>query len=156
MKYKDVSKSLRRIANKTLTQDDLEQQIIIQKGNTYQAYGAYSIEETPLGWQVTTLLGDEPLIFNTAKVALAWCIACKAGNHVLANKMQFLDSQVNAKQIDVDVLTHMLEHVNKLDDRAILLARLTEDINNRQIFKKQLAGCVDSAKALKLKKRRNK
>jgi len=39
MNYNDVSKKVRKIAKKTLTQDDLAEQIIIQKGKKHQQAG---------------------------------------------------------------------------------------------------------------------
>ncbi len=151
MNYNDVSKSVRRIAKKTLTQDDLEQQIIIQKGKTYQAFGSYLIEETQFGWQVTSDLFADPMLFNTAKVALAWCIAHKVKQYKLAAMLSHLDARVTEKQFDVDMLTNRLDNtVIDEADRAILMARLMEDINSRQMFKKQLAKCLKQAKYIKL------
>lgn len=149
--YKDVSSSIRRISNKVLTQDDLEKRIIIQKGNTYQVYGDYTLEETEFGWQVTSDRLSEALVFNTAKVALAWCILYKVGNFATAQHMQWLDNRISAKQMDVDILMHMLESEEPTLDRATLLARLSEDINNRQSYKKQLMKYVKQAKYIKLK-----
>jgi len=125
MNYNDVSKKVRKIAKKTLTQDDLAEQIIIQKG---------------------------PMLFNTAKVALAWCIAHKVGRYELATKLRNLDSRVTAKQYDIDMITYMLDNnTQDSDARAILTARLVEDIDSRQSCKKQLAKSVESAKYIKLK-----
>lgn len=151
MKYKQVSTSLRRIANKVLTQDDLAKRIIIQKGNTYKAFDRYTIEETPEGWTLSACTFDTPLLFNTAKVALAWCILDKAGQYSSASQMLYLDSRITIKQSDIDVLTYMLENADPLLNRATLLARLSEDINNRQSYKKQLSNFVKQAKYIKLK-----
>jgi len=152
MNYNDVSKKVRKIAKKTLTQDDLAEQIIIQKGKAYHAYGKYVIEETPAGWQVTADMFSTPMLFNTAKVALAWCIAHKVGRYELATKLRNLDSRVTAKQYDIDMITYMLDNnTQDSDARAILTARLVEDIDSRQSCKKQLAKSVESAKYIKLK-----
>jgi hypothetical protein len=151
MKYNDVSKSIRGIAEKTLTQNDLAHRVIIQKGKTYQAYNDYIIEETEFGWQVTIEEADDIKYFNTAKVALAWCIAHKVRKYGLAKTIEVLDSKVISKQLDVDILTQRLG--GKLPencDRATLLARLTEDIHARQDYKKQLSKCVESAKYIKI------
>jgi len=150
MNYKKVSKSLRNIANKTLTQDDLDQQIIIQKGSVYHAFKDYKIEETVFGWQVTSSKIDDKL-FNTAKTALAWCIAHKFGLYNLTKNLQLFDEKVAAKQFDIDVLTYKLDTVSNSDENAILTARLMEDINSRQSYKKQLAKCIETAKYIKLK-----
>ena len=132
-----------------MAQNDLAKRIIIQKGNTYHAFDKYTIEETSDGWQVTT---DTlaPLLFGTAKVALAWCILDKSGQYAMTMHMEWLDSRITAKQSDIDVLTYTLDNAEKLDNRAILLARLTEDINSRQTYKKQLLKCLSSAKYIKL------
>jgi len=150
MKYKQVSTSLRRIADKVLTQDDLAKRIIIQKGNTYRAFDKYTIEETQCGWTVSSETFDNPLVFNTAKVALAWCILSMAGRYATASHMEWLDQRVAAKQSDIDVLSNIIETAEPLVNTAILLARLTEDINSRQVLKKQLAICVRTAKYIKL------
>lgn len=149
--YKRLGASLSRIADRVLTQDDLAKQIIIQKGNTYQAFDKYLIEETPFGWQVLSDTFDTPLLFNTAKVALAWCIAYNVGRAELAANMLWLDGRVAAKQFDIDILTNTLENADPLTNRGILLARLSEDINSRQSYKKQLAKCLQTTKYIKLK-----
>ena len=151
MNYKRSGDTLRRIADKVLTQDDLAKQIIIQKGNTYQAFDQYLIEETDSGWHVISDNLPAPLLFNTSKVALAWCIAYKVNKSELASNLLWLDNLVAAKQNDIDVLTHILDNAEKLDNRAILIARLMEDINSRQVYKKQLSICVRTAKYIKLK-----
>ena len=152
MNYNTVSKSVRRIADKTLTQDDLKHQVIIRKGNTYHAYNDYVIKETDEGWQVTAELDELVVYFTTAKVALAWCIAHKVRRFDLTRMMLHLDGLVSSKQCDVDLLTHRLK--NQLPEscsRAVLMARLMEDINARQQYKKQLMNCVESAKYIKIK-----
>ena len=152
MKYNDVSKSLRSIAEKTLSQDDLAQRVIIQKGSTYHAYGDYVIKETDFGWQVVSDKDELVKYFNTAKVALAWCIIHKVRKYGLAHLMEVLDRKVGAKQLDIDIMTHRLSNgLTETCNRATLLARLTEDINARQNYKKQLSKCVESAKYIKIK-----
>ena len=152
MNYNDVSKSVRRIAKQTLSQDDLAHHVIIRKGNTYQAFNDYTIEETSFGWQVTSNVFDDMKVFNTAKVALAWCMAHKYCMYKLATAMELLDRRVATKQFDIDMMTVRLDNnVTDNDDRAILVARLMEDINSRQMCKKQLAKCVETAKYIKIK-----
>ena len=122
--YKDVSSSIRRISDKVLTQDDLEKRIIIQKGNTYQVYGDYTLEETEFGWQVTSSRLSEALVFNTAKVALAWCILYKVGDYATASHMQWLDNRISAKQLDINILTYQLENAEPLLNRVTILTTL--------------------------------
>lgn len=148
--YKEVSTTIRRISDKVLTQDDLAKKIIIQKGNTYRAFDRYTIEETSNGWTVSSDTEDNQLIFNTAKVALTWCILSAAGRYAIAHHVEWLDARVTAKQFDIDVLSNVIENAEPLVNAAILLARLTEDINSRQVYKKQLALCVRTAKYIKL------
>jgi len=152
MNYKKVSKSLRKIADKTLTQDDLAQQIIIQKGTTYHVFRDYKIEETVFGWEISANMFDGIILFNTAKTALAWCIAHKHNKYDLIRNLEIYDKRVAAKQFDIDIVTHQLDNgVTDSDTRAVLTARLTEDINSRQTYKKQLAKCIETAKYIKLK-----
>ena len=150
--YKRAGNNLQRIANKVLTQDDLSKQIIIQKGNTYQAFDQYVIEETEFGWHVISDTLPAPLLFNTSKVALAWCIAYKVDRLELSSNMLWLDNMIATKQIDIDILTHILDNDNEFDNRTMLVARLMEDINSRQTYKKQLSKCVNLAKQIHLAK----
>ena len=148
--YKRAGDSLRRIANKVLTQDDLAKQIIIQKGNTYQAFDTYVIAPTEHGWQVSSDDLSTPLFFNTAKIALAWCIAYKVHDCELASSILYLDNMVTTKQIDIDILTHILDNDSELDNKTMLVARLMEDINSRQKYKQELSFCLQTAKYIKL------
>jgi len=151
MRYNKFSSTIRKIARQVLTQDDLAKRIIIQKGNTYRAFDKYTIEETQEGWKVAGDTFDNLLFFNTAKIALAWCILDKSGRYTDTIRIEWLDSRVSAKQSDIDVLTYAFEHATQMDNRAILLARLTEDINSRQKYKKQLSLLCKTAKYIKLK-----
>ncbi len=144
--YKEVSKSIREITKRALTRGDLEKRIIIQRGGKYQAYGDYIIEENQSGWQLSSPFLNELIMFTTAKAALAWLISFKAGKIELANNIHWIDSRITAKQSDIDVLAYALGNATATTNTAILLARLTEDINSRQTYKKQLAKFVNIAR----------
>lgn len=150
MNSKQAGNRLQRIAEKVLTQGKLGNDIIVQEGNSYLVFGKYKIDQTDEGWRVQTD-GLKPRIFHKANVALAWCIYYRTGRYQLADNMHWIDGRIVAKQQDIDALTIILNTVEKLDNRAILLARLTEDINSRQSYKKQLAKCLETAKYIKLK-----
>jgi hypothetical protein len=152
MNYKDVSAKVRKIADKTLTQNDLAKNVIIKRGNKYQAYSEYHIQEMPTSWQVTTDFSDKIYEFNTAKTALAWCIAYKTGRYELAKTIETLDHRLSAKQVDIDILSYYLHKgVEDPDTQFIYQSRLSEDINSRQFYKKQLVKCLNSAKYIKIK-----
>jgi len=150
MNYNKIRTSVRKLARAALTQDDLAQRIIIQRGNKYTVYRDYKLEEIAAGWKVSSHKFSETLLFTTSKVALAWCILTTVRRYAAAAHMLHLDNLVSAKQGNIDILMNALEKPDGVPNRAILLARLTEDINSRQKYKKQIHFCVESAKYIKL------
>lgn len=150
MKYDQLSSKLRSIASKT--ESDLAKNVIVKKSDGYQAYGEYHIVETPIFWEVTTDITDDVKQFNTSKAALAWCIAHKTHKYELASNIVHLDRRLAAKQSDIDLLIQRLKlGVSDPEIKLILECRLSEDIFNRQSYKKQLLKCVESAKYIKIK-----
>lgn len=152
MSYKEVSSKIRAIADKTLTQHDLSDNIIIRRGNEYRAFSEYHIIEMPNYWQVTVDFSDIVRIFGAAKSALAWCIAYKAHKFELAQNISYLDNRLSAKQLDIDFsLGRLKQNLVSPEFEPILQSRLSEDINSRQYYKKQLLKSIQTAKYIKIK-----
>lgn len=150
MNYKDVSNKLRSIANKSHAV--LADKVIIKKGDRYQAFGEYHIRECAGFWEITTTTSDHKHRLNLGKSALAWCIAHKVQNFDLARSILHLDNRLAAKQADIDLITGRLKQgIQDPELRFVLQCRLSEDIYNRQTYKKQLSKCLEMAKYIKIK-----
>lgn len=143
-------KKLQELVEKT--HKKLQSEIIVKKGDSYQAYKEYVIRQEGENWMVVSHFSDNTTVFNMAKSALAWCIAHKFKKYELANHIKFLDSRLAAKQADIDFLTHHLKQSTIGPElKFIMQCRLSEDIFSRKSYKQQLSKCVEMTKYIKIK-----
>lgn len=151
MNFKDMKDSMRKILARTLDRDDLYKHIILQKGsNNYQAFGSYFVRQLAIDWEVTLDFSDKVMHFSAAKVALSWCVAHKSKNYNLAQLIYVLDKRMRAKQNDIDLVSQRLNMDISEEVRAILQSRLSADISDRNTIRRELNGCLEKAKAIKI------
>jgi len=88
-----------------LVQRELPQllnQVIIDDGGKYRAFGSYLIESGTHGYTVTR--GDDTVgTFSSSKSALAWCIADKNNQLNLAREIQNLDFTLTRLRNDIEI-----------------------------------------------------
>jgi len=149
MNYKKVSRTVRKIATKTFA--ELADEIIIQKGESYQVYKDYYITPSGKLWTVQSEhVGD--LLFSSTKVALAWCILDKAHQFETAIRLVILDTKIMHKQTDIDVaLTRLSKKQVSTEMRPVLQCRVAEDLDRKSRYREQLDKCLQMAKYIKLK-----
>jgi len=124
-------------------------QVIIEDGEKYRAFGKYTILPIPDGFQVC-LRDDDIGIFSTTKSALAWCIADNLNHLNLARQIQQLDQSITRLRNDIYVRRgqadrsagHVWENlINKTSARQ----------QQSQILEKELAKCINLAKYWQLR-----
>jgi hypothetical protein len=151
MNYKNVSRKVKGIVGRTLSQQDLLDRIIVRKNNTLFVYGVYMIDEEGEMFRLQSEYSDTTLWFTHVKSAIAWCIAQKHSRFNLAREIRFYDQKLGFKQTDIDMLSVQLTVPDlHCDVRAVMYTKLKEYVNSRQVYKRQLLACVESAKAIKL------
>jgi len=148
-KFNKIKLKMKELVEKTLSDPALVNSIILKKGQTYIVYGLFQIAHNESGWIVTKLLSGDKINFNIGKAAIAWCTAYAANRFILANEIRNLDSKIALKQANIEVLAHHLKRNE--GNETILQAKLTEDLNNKLVLKKQLEKSIDSTKYIKIK-----
>lgn len=124
-------------------------QVIIEDGEKYRAFGKYTIRPMPDGFQVC-LRDDDIGIFSTTKSALAWCIADNLNHLNLARQIQQLDQSITRLRNDIYIRRgqadrsagHAWENlINKTSARQ----------QQSQVLEKELAKCINLAKYWQLR-----
>ncbi len=153
MTYKKVSSAIRKLADDLISNKELSQNIIIKKGKAFHVFGQYVIIPRSDSWVVISdMFVDCDLLFSSSKTALAWCILTKSNYHALAAEVKYIDSMLAYKQASIELFIEQINNSNQSEQfKVTLQARLTEDIFQRQIYKKQLLKCINFAKYIKLK-----
>lgn len=124
-------------------------QVIIEDGEKYRAFGKYTIRSIAEGFQVC-LRDDEIGVFSTSKSALSWCIADNLNHLNLARQIQQLDQSITRLRNDIYVRRgqadrsagHTWENlINKTSARQ----------QQSQVLEKELAKCINLAKYWQLR-----
>lgn len=149
MKSNRMQEKFRKIAEKTLYTDNLIKKVIIQDESGYVIYGSYHLDEESGGWAVTADVFDDTIYFGSKRSALAWCISYNHKDYTLAKTIHVLDKRLSEKQTNIDILNYKLTQKIDLDAREVLIARLSEDVYERQTYKKQLVRCIELTKLKK-------
>ena len=154
MNYKKVSSAIRKLADDLLADRDLSKNIILVKGNAFHVFGRYVIKPVNKQWIIMSdRVARNDLIFQTSKIALAWCILYNADRRETANELERLDLKIAAKQANIDLYLLQIENSEYSEEaKFVFRTRLAEDINSRQIYKKQIQKCLQTAKGLTLTK----
>ena len=141
------STKLRVLAEQELPK--LLDQVIIEDGEKYRAFGKYTIH--PQDGLFRVCVRDDPVsVFSTTKSALAWCIADNLNRINLARQIKELDQSVLRLRNDIYVRRSLAERtvghtwenlVNKTQARQ----------QQSQNLEKELAKCINLAKYWQLR-----
>ena len=142
-----ASRKLAALAAKELPM--LLDKVIIEDGKKYRAFGKYTIQPIPTGFQVC-MRDDEIGTFSGTKSALAWCIADNLNHLNLARQIQQLDRSITRLRNDIYVR-------RALADRTAghtwenLINKTSARHEHTQVLEKELAKCINLAKYWQLR-----
>ena len=142
-----ASRKLAALAAKELPL--LLDKVIIEDGKKYRAFGKYTIQPIPTGFQVR-MRDDEIGTFSGTKSALAWCLADNLNHLNLARQIQQLDQSITRLRNDIYVR-------RALADRTAghtwenLINKTSARHEHTQVLEKELAKCINLAKYWQLR-----
>lgn len=147
--YKQVKRKIRKFTKAEEQKDDL----VIQKGNTFQVYNEYKIIKEKNKFKIYADEGKQYVstVYNSSS-AISWCNADKANDVMLANNIIDTDRAIEYLANDI-ARTKILIKLKSTQhtEQSILFARLTEYVNRQMQLKINLHKYIQRSKQIKSK-----
>jgi hypothetical protein len=142
-----TSQKLAELVQRELPQ--LLNQIIIDDGGKYRAYGIYVIESSSHGYTVTRR--DHAIgTFSSSKSALAWCIADRNNQLNLAREIQNLDFTLVRLRNDIQIRGSIAKTSRgQLWETAHV--KTAQRYEHSRHIENELTKCINSAKYQQLR-----
>jgi len=146
------NKVKQKIQNLTDKEVQLQNELIIQKGNTYFVYTLYKIVKTNEGqFDIYYTDGDEYVgSVNQSASAIAWCNAQKGNDIELSNNILVTDRKIHFLQNDINHTKILIKNKSlpRLT-RDVLMSRLIDYITKQCKLKANLHKYIQRSKQIK-------
>jgi hypothetical protein len=142
-----ASRKLAALAERELPR--ILDQVIIEDGEKYRAFGKYTIHPKEGLFQVC-VRDDNIGIFSGTKSALAWCIADNLNHLNLARQIKELDQSIVRLRNDIYVRRSLAERTSG-HTWENLINKTSARQEQSQILEKELAKCINLAKYWQLR-----
>jgi hypothetical protein len=119
-------KSIKKILDPN-TVNSIKKFVIIQEKNGYRVFEKYVITKYSYGFKVVQLNNDIEHTFLTLKNALTWCTLHDKNKIVEANRVKFLDTQLNGLSVSTSLLEKYLKKTRESDKKFIYLNKIIEN-----------------------------
>jgi NAD+--asparagine ADP-ribosyltransferase len=126
MTDKEFLKSIQKIIDPA-TVNNIKKFVIIQEKDGYRVFEKYIIKKTVKGYQVIQLYNDQINAFCTLKYALTWCTLDNKNKIVEADRVKFLDNQLNGLDISINLCERYLKKSKEKDKKFIYLNKIIEN-----------------------------
>jgi hypothetical protein len=142
-----ASRKLAALAERELPR--ILDQVIIEDGEKYRAFGKYTIHPTQGLFQVR-VRDDDIGMFSRTKSALAWCIADNLNRFNLARQIKELDQSITRLRNDIYVRRSLADRMSG-HAWENLINKTTARQEQSQVLEKELAKCINLAKYWQLR-----
>lgn len=126
MTDKEFLKSIQKIIDPA-TVNNIKKFVIIQEKNGYRVFEKYVIRKIGTGYQVIQLRNDTINAFCTLKYALTWCTLDNKNKVYEAERVKFLDNQLNDLGISISLCERYLKKSKEKDKKFIYLNKIIEN-----------------------------
>ena len=126
MTDKEFLKSIQKIIDPA-TVNSIKKFVIIQEKDGYRVFEKYLIKQTKSGFKVLQLHNDTENVFCTLKYALTWCTLDNKNKVYEAERVKFLDSQLNGLGISISLCERYLKKSKEKDKKFIYLNKIVEN-----------------------------
>lgn len=126
MTDKEFIKSIQKIIDPA-TVNSIKKFVIIQEKDGYRVFEKYFIRQTSKGFQVSQLYNDTVNIFCTLKYALTWCTLDNKNKVYEAERVKFLDNQLNGLGITISLCERYLKKSKEKDKKFIYFNKIVEN-----------------------------
>jgi hypothetical protein len=145
--YKQVKNKIEKFVKHEETEDNL----VIQKGNTFLVYSEYKIIKDKHNFKIYMLDGNKHVntVFNSS-TAISWCNAHKGNDIDLANDIIATDRAIEFVANDIAYTKIIIKLKSTPHSKqSILLARLTEYLSKQLQLKLNLHKYIQRSKQIK-------
>lgn len=149
MTDKDFLKAIQKIIDPN-TVNSIKRFVIIQEKNGYRVFEKYIITKTNEGFKVIQLHNDAEHMFLTLKNALTWCTLHNKNLVFEAQRLKFLDSQLNGLTISTDLLLRYLKKTKEKDKKFIYSNKITENRLKHNSLTVEISNLSQKAKRYQL------
>lgn len=142
-----VSRKLAVLAEKELPH--LLENVIVQDGEKYRAFGKYTLQPGQQGTDVF-LRDDAVGQFGSSKSALAWCVADKLNHYNLARQIQQLDQSLTRLRNDIYTRKNIADRMSGCAWETVI-TKVSCRQEQSQLLEQQLNKCINLAKYWQLR-----
>jgi hypothetical protein len=128
------------------TVNSIKKFVIIQEKNGYRVFEKYIITKRSQSFHVVQLYNDIEHTFLTLKNALTWCTLHNKNKIVEAQRVKFLDTQLNGLSVSTSLLERYLRKTKDRDKKFIYLNKITENKLKHNVLLREITNLSDIAK----------
>jgi len=132
------------------TVNSIKKFVIIQEKNGYRVFEKYIITKYSQGFKVTQLHNDTEHTFLTLKNALTWCTLHNKNKIVEAQRVKFLDTQLNGLSVSTSLLERYMKKTRESDKKFIYLNKIIENKLKHNVLLKEILTLSETAKKYQL------
>ena len=132
------------------TVNSIKKFVIIQEKNGYRVFEKYIITKYSQGFKVTQLHNDTEHTFLTLKNALTWCTLHNKNKIVEAQRVKFLDTQLNGLSVSTSLLERYMKKTRENDKKFIYLNKIIENKLKHNVLLKEILTLSETAKKYQL------
>jgi hypothetical protein len=132
------------------TVNSIKKFVIIQEKNGYRVFEKYIITKYSQGFKVTQLHNDIEHTFLTLKNALTWCTLHNKNKIVEAQRVKFLDTQLNGLSVSTSLLERYMKKTRENDKKFIYLNKIIENKLKHNVLLKEILTLSETAKKYQL------
>jgi hypothetical protein len=132
------------------TVNSIKKFVIIQEKNGYRVFEKYIITKYSQGFKVTQLHNDTEHTFLTLKNALTWCTLHNKNKIVEAQRVKFLDTQLNGLSVSTSLLERYVKKTRENDKKFIYLNKIIENKLKHNVLLTEMLILSETAKKYQL------
>ena len=147
--YNQVKREIKKLNKK----EELDTNVIIQKGNEFLVYSEYKIVKDKYRFLIYEIDSEKFIatVYNSS-TAISWCNAHKGNDVVLARNIIATDIAIEHITNDITYTKMLIKtKTTPAEEQSILFARLTEYINRQCQLKVNLHKYIQRSKQIKSK-----
>jgi hypothetical protein len=132
------------------TVNNIKKFVIIQEKNGYRVFEKYIITKRSQSFHVVQLHNDTEHTFLTLKNALTWCTLDNKNKIVEAQRVKFLDTQLNGLSVSTSLLERYVRKTRESDKKFIYLNKIIENKLKHNVLLKEIMALSETAKKYQL------